>query len=128
LNPSAGRMSALHWAIRLTVAFALALVSACIIGPKQDDPETQAATNADTGFAADDDARANPSDTQVPPADETGALTDATTSGDTAAGPDSGLKVDGGDGGGGCTDAADAGDAADGGCREDGGGDAVSGG
>lgn len=119
-----GPKNRLHWAIRLTVAIVLAFLSACIIGPKQDDPESAAVDVSDTGtMAVEDTARSNPSDTSGPPADETGALieagADTSTSGDTAPKVDAGPCGDGG---------ADSGDAADGGCSEVGGGDAVAGG
>lgn len=118
-----------HWAIRLIVAFALLAVSACIIGPKQDDPESASADLADTGTAATDTGRSGPEDTSLAPFDETGVAADVGTSSDTMApdgGADGSSKT--------CNDAGDAGDAGGAGevgCPEAGpadagGGDAVT--
>jgi hypothetical protein len=98
------------------VAFALAGITACIIGPKQDDPETAAFADTgpvDTGdFAVSDTGRSDP-DVSSLPGDDAGALHDAVS------GADSAPKADVG-----CGDASDAGDAA---C-DGGGADAADGG
>ncbi len=113
----APRATTRHWAIRLIVASVLCGVTACIIGPKQDDPETAGVDVTDTGvvdtgseFTAD---TRTPEDVSTVPHDETGALTDGAPSSDTGI-----AKVDGG--------ACDGGDAADAGC-DGGGADAVGG-
>lgn len=107
-----------HWAIRLTVAAGLALATACIIGPKQDDPEAADLGGADVGAAADtfvaeDTNRTSPDASTVPGDDGSGGLVDGAESPDTA--PPA--KTDGGCG--------DAGDASEVGC-EAGGTDAVA--
>lgn len=126
MKSPAGLTNAKHWAIRLTVAFAVAALSACIIGPKQDDPETAATTESDTG-SVEDTTHADPADTGVATTlDEAGFSSDTSPAAD-AAGSDSGTKSACGDAG----DASDAGDA-DGavmdaaGCRKDGGSDALT--
>jgi hypothetical protein len=77
------------------MAFALAGLTACIIGPKQDDPETADPGLEDTGVV--DTGRAVESDTSFPvPMDEAG-LTDAPSSidaaSDTAASDTGGAKT-----------------------------------
>jgi hypothetical protein len=114
-----------HWAIRLIVAFALASATACIIGPKQDDPESDITAGADSGVGdgafSEDPGRV--SDTSFPAEDTATTIPDAASSSDTAA-SDTGAPptIDGGCGG---DAAADGGDAGETGC-DSGGGDAVS--
>lgn len=116
------------------MAFALAGLTACIIGPKQDDPES-AADVEDTGSGGAEDTKpATPStDTGAGSFGESGLAADVGTSSDTAttdavsdtdAASDTG-KLPCGDAG----DAGDSGDVGDGGCSgADGGGDAITGG
>lgn len=102
------------------MASVLCGLTACIIGPKQDDPDTVGVDVTDTG--ATDTGSEFTSDTRTPdpdastgPHDETGGLTDGAPMGDTGV-----AKVDGGP----CGDAGDAGDGGDAGC-DGGGADAV---
>jgi hypothetical protein len=119
VNPLVPSPSTRHWAIRLTVAFVLCGITACIIGPKQDDPETTAAVEQDSGTSAldtgvfdqADTGRGGPPDASSMPGEETGALTDGAV--------DAPKPADSG-----CADGGDASDAA---C-DSGGADAVSGG
>ncbi len=110
------------WVRLLVVAVATVGASACVIGPKQDDPATLTDNGPDDGSLGADTDRSVPSEDTA-----TGVFSDSagggadTTVGDTTFVPP--MET-------GCaTDAADAGDAADAEetrCGEDGGGDAVS--
>lgn len=122
MNPLVPSPSTRHWAIRLTVAFALCGITACIIGPKQDDPETAAVVQdggpADTGvFDFADTGRADPGDVSSTPGTETGVISDTAPA--DVGGADAPKPTDGG-----CGDGGDASDAA---C-DGGGSDAVVGG
>jgi len=97
---------------------AVAGASACIIGPKQDDPEAATIGDlADSALPPADDAGTKTGDTSAGPFNEAGAEADATAAGDSA--------TPFADTGGCMTDASDAGDGGATPCG-DGGRDAVA--
>ncbi len=108
-TPSGSRPT--WWLVVLGIALGALALSACIIGPKHEDPSDEVATVADTGMGFD----ANPSDGtsgDAPPPPEDAPVSDTGVAGDS----------DKGDvGKGPCSDGGDAGGDADGGCPPDGG-------
>jgi hypothetical protein len=88
-----------RWLLVLSVLLAS---SACVIGPKQDDPASGASTSEDTGVSSSDTGTGAFDDATVTPADDAGGGADTLTSDDApsldSAASDTGSSVDGADG------------------------------